>query len=532
LLDSLLQEIAKIDLDMQALFFFSSWKRMVRGILLLSMFCSSQAVLKFNNYFGSGMVLQHEVRNKIWGYGTIIEEKVIADCDYDGQKSSKKFSPYQVEENVWEVLLDPQKANTVCRIEVTDSHLFLDDVIFGDIWLCSGQSNMQMNMDNIENAKEEIDYSAMYGDRIRYISLLHHWLVQSNDSADPHIHITWTTADDSMLRLMSAVCFLFAREISDKAGVPLGMIHSSFGGTPIEAWSSPDALDRCDVPKPLLDGSEQIQNRESYLFNGMINPLKRVSLKGFLWYQGEQNAGGINRDLYGCMFPALIEDWRTEFATHSETPQTAPFGFVQLSTHMRINDTSNGFPVIRWHQTQGVGYVPHDGMPNVFMATSMDTFDIGEGYPGGIHPRYKQVVAKRLAIAGLNVAYGRKNYPTGGPFPVDLKEEGSVVTLVYDQDLQILDAEISGFYFCPESPDKCDEGSTLVLWTEIPKSSVQQLHQPRTIVVDLTSFECVINGTLGYLWRSSPVSALYTLPIYGRDEHHLPSPPWKRSIEN
>jgi len=499
------------------------------GVLLLP--SSSHALLKFNNYFESGMVLQRDVSTKIWGYGTITSEEMIANCvDDGGHRSSSVFSLQQVREDVWEVLLDPREANTVCSIQVTDSDLVLDDVIIGDVWLCSGQSNMELNMDHIENAEEEIADSALYGDRIRFMTINHQWLNVSMDDYDPNIKISWTTADNSAkLKLMSAVCFLFAREISDKIGVPLGMVHASWGGTLIEAWSDPDALDRCDVPNH-WGGPDNMQNSNSYLWNGMINPLKRNSLKGFLWYQGEANSNR-NRDLYNCMFPVMIDDWRNEFAAHSETLNTAPFGFVQLSTNKNPESTTNGFPVIRWHQTADVGVVPNDLMPDVFMATALDTFDAADGYPGGIHPRYKQIVAQRLAIAGLNVAYGMEEYPTSGPFPVDLKEDGGVVTFVYDQDLFMYDAEISGFYYCPESPVKCDEGSTVDLWAEVPKSAVLQIDQ-RTIVVNLTTFQPVSTGSLGYLWRESPVLDLYGLPIYATDRYSLPSPPWKMPIDN
>ena len=116
----------------------------------------------------------------------------------------------------------------------------------------------------------------------------------------------------------------------------------------------------------------------------MINPLKRNTLKGFLWYQGENNRN-LNRDLYDCTFPTMIDSWRSEFSTHSNTNTEAPFGFVQLST-IKYGDQELRTSTIRWHQTANYGFVPNQRQKNVFMAVAIDTYD----EPNGIHPHYKQ----------------------------------------------------------------------------------------------------------------------------------------------
>ena len=196
------------------------------------------------------------------------------------------------------------------------------------------------------------------------------------------IQMPWSTADDSQaLYHMSAVCFLYAAYVYDVTGVPMGLVDSDFGGTIIEAWSSPEALEACNV-QPHGTGDK---NSNTVLWNAMINPLLRVSLKGFLWYQGESN-GGHNRDLYNCTFPALINDWRLKFSQNSGTPADAPFGFVQIATQ-RADSINNNWSVVRWHQTADYGYAPNDAMHRVFMSTSLDTYDSASGYPGGGHPR-------------------------------------------------------------------------------------------------------------------------------------------------
>jgi len=272
----------------------------------------------------------------------------------------------------------------------------------------------------------------------------------------------------------------------------------------------------------------------------MINPLLRVTLKGFLWYQGESN-GEYNRDLYNCTFPSMIQDWRQKFSS-AGTKQDAPFGFVQLAPS-RPDELSLGFPVIRWHQTADMGVVPNPKMLNVFMASPLDTYDALpanasiDAYPGGIHPRYKQIVGERLAYAGLNVAYGLEEYPASGPYPQTLHlsknltfgadKDLKTVSLTFDSDLQYLeDAEVSGFHFCPESTDKCDEGSNGDKWIDISKDKVDQIDN-RTIRVDLSSFDTILGGSIAYIWRETPVKDLYMLPIYSDDQFRMPTPPFK-----
>ena len=136
---------------------------------------------------------------------------------------------------------------------------------------------------------------------------------------------------------MSAVCFLFARNIQKlltEEGIspaPIGLISSEWGGTPIQSWSPQYVSDQCDYH---FVKEQQREQREQSLWNAMINPLKKTSLKGFLWYQGENNnvRSWFNTESYQCAFPAMIASWRKEFSEHSSTSLDAPFGFVQLGT--------------------------------------------------------------------------------------------------------------------------------------------------------------------------------------------------------
>ncbi|XP_077863406.1 sialate O-acetylesterase-like, partial [Saccoglossus kowalevskii] len=175
---------------------------------------------------------------------------------------------------------------------------------------------------------------------------------------------------------------------------------------------------------------------DSVLWNSMVFPLLNITIKGVVWYQGESNTiPGIKQDSYSCTFPAMIADWRDKFynGTGGATDKLFPFGFVQISTN---NDTAwivDGYPAIRWHQTADYGYVPNEKMPNVFMAVAMDLPDPTSPY-GPVHPRYKQDVGYRLALAAKAIAYNDTNVKYTGPFPSNITVvlSGDAINVIYD----------------------------------------------------------------------------------------------------
>ena len=347
----------------------------------------------------------------IWGTGEILPGMDVAVyCEENGRRivtQKATISPCNHVEGDWEVTLPPQVGGAVCDIQIVggDEEVGLKKVLFGDVWFCSGQSNMALSMNRIENATEEIAASARYTD-IRYSIVKRQAMPEEQD--DAILVIPWSSPDDAdHLAYMSATCFLFARYIYDQLGVPIGLVDSAVGGTHIEAWSNTNALNECEIPNHIDE--EHPNNSNSYLWNSMVAPFRRMTLKGFLWYQGESNMG-YNQDKYNCTFPALIDTWREEFSARSSSQADSPFGFVQLST-IKFGTESLSFSHIRHHQTADYDFVPNQRMQNVFMAVAVDTYD----EENGIHPRYKQVIGERLGITGMNVAYGNENFPSFGP---------------------------------------------------------------------------------------------------------------------
>ena len=208
-------------------------------------------------------------------------------------QSDFKSTTRKADETIWEVVY-PTKQNNgdECVITVEQETSILSwNVIFGDLWFCSGQSNMNWHMDAIFNATEEVANSASYTN-IRLFAIFEAQSdVEEDDWIGPHFG-GWFTPDvydGAKLGQFSSVCFLFARSLTDRlsaAGMGkrvFGLIDSNYGGTRIEAWMSKDALDACNVP-PFNDGSK---NSNQVLWNAMVHPFLRHNIYGGLWYQGK-----------------------------------------------------------------------------------------------------------------------------------------------------------------------------------------------------------------------------------------------------
>ncbi|XP_025099666.1 sialate O-acetylesterase-like [Pomacea canaliculata] len=473
------------------------------------------------------MVLQQAPqRAVIWGYHPVVGYRVVVEV------GSMLFSSYvepgpTPDEGIWSVTLDPVPAGgpyTVFAI-TSGGTISLSDVMFGDVWVCSGQSNMQFTVSQMLNASEELAASVNYT-QIRLFT------VAMQLSASPlvdfmHVWETWSMPNNATLgggnfTYFSAVCWLFGKLLYEELQYPIGLIDTTWGGTPIEAWSSPDALAACGVSQDSLPTSinSSVGPRDpSVLWNSMVYPLLKMTIFGAIWYQGESDSDKPTMPHYNCTFPAMIDDWRAKFSEQSGTSPIFPFGFVQLAPD-RSSDVRVGFPDIRWHQTADYGYVPNPRMPNVFMSVAIDLPDFNSTY-GSIHPRDKQDVAKRLLLSALSVAYSRGPAVTSGPLPMQVTQELDIITLDYG-GLWVLRVSSSlGFELCCS---KNVTGTCAYLdagWVAAPilSSTVS------AVALDATGCS---SGTyvigIRYAWRESPFdfknAAVYTVAF------DLPAPPF------
>ncbi|XP_070577327.1 LOW QUALITY PROTEIN: sialate O-acetylesterase-like [Ptychodera flava] len=317
----------------------------------------------------------------------------------------------------------------------------------------------------------------------------------------------------------SALCWFYGRNIYDHFKYPIGLVVSCWGGTPIEAWSSPDSLRKCNITdEPVKDrkliypmknpavppnygGEVPGPAEHSILWNSMIHPFLNLTVRGVLWYQGESNAPAP--ESYSCSFPAMIEDWRDKFyiGTDKQTDQQFPFGFVQISSVQGNETLINGYPTIRWHQTADYGYVPNKKMPNVFMAVAMDIGDPQSPW-GPVHPRYKEDAAHRLTLAGRAVAYGENYVKFQGPFPTEIIiiPQSNIIDIIYDnKKTEIVIHYDNGFEVCCSPTNNCTYISTD--WHAAPISSAIG-----TYGVQLSTKQCS-NETMQairYAWRDYP----------------------------
>ncbi|XP_007950328.1 sialate O-acetylesterase [Orycteropus afer afer] len=479
---------------------------------------------RFASYIGDYMVLQKEPAGAvIWGYGTP-GATVTVTVYQDKETVMKKVTSVKAHSSIWMVVLDPMKPGgpfEVMAKQITGRKNFtlrVCNVLFGDVWLCSGQSNMQMTVLQIFNATREMSDTAAY----QSVRILSASLVQSKEELEDlaGLDLPWSKPTSENLghgnfQYMSAVCWLFGRYLYDTLQYPIGLISSIWGGSPIEAWSSGRSLKACGVPKQGAPFSDSVlgPSEHSVLWNAMIHPLHNMTLKGVIWYQGESNTN-YNKDLYNCTFPALIEDWRQTFhyGSQGQTERFFPFGFVQLSSYLS-KTSKNDFPQIRWHQTADFGYVPNARMPNTFMAVAMDLCDRNSPF-GSIHPRDKQTVAYRLHLGARAVAYGEKNLTFQGPLPekIELLVSEGLLNLTYYQKIQVQRQDNKIFEISCCTDHQCK-------WLPAPMSTFSTW----TLALNINS--CL--GTvvaLRYAWTTWPCE-YKQCPIY-HPSSTLPAPPF------
>ncbi|KAK7476215.1 hypothetical protein BaRGS_00032569 [Batillaria attramentaria] len=345
---------------------------LVRLLAALAIFAGNvHCALKLASEFHSHMVLQRGPQHAVlWGTASTEGDTVTAKVT--GQGSHIAPVTTQVTNGHWKLKLHAvtQKGPFVITVSSSEGDVTLNDVLFGDVWLCSGQSNMHFLFNGVMNATAEIQNALQYHD-VRFTRAK----LASTDTpqTDMVFDVPWTGPTTQRLAQSSAVCWLFGQYLYDHLHYPIGLVESSYGGTNIEAWSPPEALHDCSAT------TKRGPQEDSVLWNAMINPLRSMTMYGAIWYQGESNSGHYAK--YSCQIQALVNRWREQFNQQSlnETDREFPFGYVQLAgfTH---DDKIGVFPPFRMAQTANYGYSPNPALPNTFMAVAMDLPDFDSPY--------------------------------------------------------------------------------------------------------------------------------------------------------
>jgi sialate O-acetylesterase len=419
----------------------------MRKLTLLALLCLAPALyaapkaeLKLIPLFSDNMVLQCDIPAPIWGTAEAGDEVTVAVA---GQKKSAKAGA----DGKWIVKLDPIKAGGPHDLTVSGkTSVTLKNVLVGEVWICSGQSNMEMSVTSSNNSDEEKAKATFPNLRL--------FTVQKRQADAPVSDILdaqgkpvagWKECGPATVGGFSAVAYFFGREIHQKLGVPVGLIHTSWGGTPAEVWTSDRVIQsrpefknyvnfyakrQEDYEKALPKYKEDVEKAKaegkpapkalnkpmklSALYNGMIAPLIPYGIKGAIWYQGESNAAQAK--IYQTLFPSMITNWREDWGQGD-----FPFGFVQLANYLARKDqpADSNWAELREAQTMTLS------LPKTGMAVIVDIGDSKD-----IHPKNKQDVGKRLAYWAESQVYG-KDLVYAGPMYQSMKVDGGKVAISF-----------------------------------------------------------------------------------------------------
>jgi sialate O-acetylesterase len=431
------------------------WSAAVAAGAMLVAALPAQADVKLPAVIGDSMVLQQGQPVPIWGWADKGEEVTVS---FAGQTASTKAG----DDGKWSVVLKALTASDQpAELKVTGKNaITLKDVLVGEVWLASGQSNMEWSVRQSKDAEKEI--AAAKWPNIRLFDV-------PNTTADEPQYDTkakWTATTPETIAAFSAVGFYFGRELHQNLKVPVGIVHSSWGGTRAEAWTAVDYLKKdadfaaTVVPievrtanyekakaayeqakakhadaaaKAKAEGKPVPQpprapnppgrdpNAASVLYNGMITPVAPFAIKGAIWYQGESNSGKAYH--YRKLLPTMIQSWRDLWAAGG-SEKDFKFLIVQLANYQKPAEKPGDDAWAELREAQNMTAA----LPNNGIALAIDLADADN--PGDIHPKNKQDVGKRLSLVALAKAYG-KDVKYAGPTFKSVKFDGGKAVISF-----------------------------------------------------------------------------------------------------
>jgi sialate O-acetylesterase len=360
-------------------------------------FTSAQlfAEIKLPAIFGNNMVLQRETDVAIWGTA----EK-NATVEVITSWNSKTYSTKAADDGRWKLKVSTPKAGGPYNVTISDGKaMTLENVLIGEVWVCSGQSNMQMPMKGYNNQPILGAMDAVFESKNPNIRLFN---VGMSGSITPREDFKgkWDTANPETTYAFSATAYFFGRYLQRTLDVPVGLITASWGGTLIQPWMNDEACQEFEFYKSIKRDTGFSKNPPKVpttLFNAMINPMVGYGIRGVIWYQGESNKW--EPEAYQKFLPALIKGWRAKWEQGD-----FPFYYAQVAPHGK-NDTLPNGGFLREAQLKASTAVPNVGMAS--------TMDIGEQF--SIHPANKEVIGKRLAYLALYQTYNIKGISPYSP---------------------------------------------------------------------------------------------------------------------
>jgi len=381
-------------------------------VLLLMVFqvFEVKAEIILPSIFGNNMVLQQNSNVAVWGKAapnTAVRIKT--------SWNNKTYSARSGSDGSWMIKVSTPQAGGPFNLTISDGKpLVLRNVLIGEVWVCSGQSNMFMPLSGFKNqpvlgSLEFIVTSA--NPQIRLITVpLKASLTPENDFEGK-----WEECNPETVNSFSATAYFFGRMLNQVLGVPIGLIQTSWGGTRIEPWLSEDGACKFNwikVPGELPPGSKISKDLPTVIFNAMINPLVDYGIKGVIWYQGEANRNEPGR--YRDLLPALVNDWRTKWNIGE-----FPFYYAQIAPFNYGSNVNSAY--LREAQLLASEVIPNSGIVSL----------IDAGEENCIHPSNKKVAGDRLAYLALSKTYGIIGFPCEGPVLKEMTIDDNIVSLTF-----------------------------------------------------------------------------------------------------
>lgn len=372
-------------------------KRFIIGIILTILPFAAQAEVRLPSILGSNMVLQRNTEVNLWGTATA-GKAVVVETSWNGEKYRTKAG----NDGQWKLKVSTGEAGGPYTITISDGKkLVLDNILLGEVWVCGGQSNMEMPVcgfmyQPVDGSSKAILYAASETPNVRLFSVPR---ISSNEP-QTDCNSSWQVSTPQSVCSFSAVGYFFGKALTQAmGGIPVGLISANWGGSRIECWMTEEAIDATEgINHEIAKGGQGETGAPAKLYNGLIHPIKDFTAKGFIWYQGCSNRH--NWFDYKNLMVSLVKFWRTIWGD-----ETMPFYYTQLAPYTYEGDHLRSLPLVIEAQYKAMEEIPYSGIAA--------TTDLGNRTC--IHPSEKIQVAERLAYLALANDYGVKGVPRPAP---------------------------------------------------------------------------------------------------------------------
>ncbi len=389
-------------------------KRLLSTIVAVCLFGGASATIVLPKVLGSNMVLQQQSEVNLWGKAEPNRKVTV-----EASGSDAKILTRSDAEVRWAVKVATPEASFEPRsITISDGEsLTLDNILIGEVWVCSGQSNMEMPVKGFpaQPVEKSLDYILSGAEEANNIRM---FTVQRARSYDEEREDCeggeWLCASPQSVADMSAVSYFFAHALTRAEGVPVGVITTNWGGTRVESWMPLDALKDCVSAERYEQKINMGGIRPSELYCAMIAPIRNFTARGFLWYQGEANLGDI--DHYDDMMARMVRQWREDWGDETDS---MPFYYAQIAPYVYGGSRDTAYPLFVETQVRALKKIPNCGMAG--------TTDIGA--ERCIHPSKKFEVGQRLAALALAQTYGHGGFEAKAPQMISYEIKDGKVTV-------------------------------------------------------------------------------------------------------